>query len=63
MSERKITINFHTSGEAKTFVQKAKKVPGVTYATDYCRTTGSFIVMVCGTFDDETEKKLRSKKI
>lgn len=63
MSEKKITINFHDSSKAKTFAQKARKVPGVTYATDYCRCSGSFLVMVCGDFDEETETRLRSKRI
>lgn len=63
MSERKITINFHNSGTAKEFAKKARSVKGVTYATDYCRTTGSYLVMVCGDWDEETEKKLKRKKI
>lgn len=59
----KLNINFHSSGRAKEFAQKVKSLPGVNYATDYCRTTGSYLVMVCGEWDEETEKKIKSKKI
>lgn len=60
---KKLTLNFKSSAKAKAFVQKVKAVKGVTYATDYCRTTGSYLVMVCGDWDEETEKKIKSKKI
>lgn len=63
MSERKITINFHNSGTAKEFAKKVRSVKGVTYATDYCRTTGSYLVMVCGDFTPEQEKLIKSRKI
>ena len=60
---KKVIVNFHDSGKAKDFAQKVRSLPGVTYATDYCKTTGCFHVMVCGDFDEETEKKIRTKKI
>ena len=63
MTMAKLIINFHDSGKAKAFALKARTLPGVTYATDYCRTTGNFHVMVCGDLSDETEKLIKSKKI
>ena len=59
----KLNINFHSSGRAKEFARKVKSLPGVTYATDYCRTTGSYLVMVCGEWDEDTDKKIKSKKV
>lgn len=60
---KKVIVNFHDSAKARDFAQRARKLPGVTYATDYCKTAGCFHVMVCGDFDEETEKKIKSKKI
>lgn len=59
----KLNINFHDSSKAKAYARKVRSVKGVTYATDYCRCPGSYLVMVCGDFDEETEKRIKSKKI
>lgn len=59
----KLIINFHDSGKAKAFALKVRGLPGVTYATDYCRTSGNFHVMVCGDLSDEITRIIKSKKI
>lgn len=48
---------------AKQFAQKVRKIPGVTYATDFCKGHGRFAASVWGDWDEETEKKIKSKKI
>lgn len=59
----KVNISFNSTAKAKAFAQRVRKVPGVTYATDYCRCAGCYIVSVWGEFDEEIERKLKSKKI
>lgn len=59
----KVNISFNSTAKAKAFAQKAKSLPGVTYATDFCRCAGCYIVSVWGGFDEETEIKLKAKKI
>ena len=63
MSERKITVNFSSTTLARQFAQNVRKLPGVTYATDFCKGYGRFAVSIWGDWDEETEKKIKSKKI
>lgn len=60
---KKVIVWFKSSSKAKDFAIRVRKVPGVTYATDYCRTPGNFHVMVCGDWDEETEERIKSKRI
>lgn len=62
MSEKKIYIPFQSTSKAHEFAQKVRKLPGVSYATDYAF-RGNYKVMICGEWDDETEKKLKNKQI
>ena len=59
----KLIIPFSSTANAKKFVEKAKKLPYVTYAIDYQVTHGNKVAMVCGDFSDEQSEKLKSKKL
>ncbi len=61
----KIVMYFHSSSQAKRFLERVKALPFVTYANDYCVSWGRSAVMVCGEFTPEQEdqiRQLRSKK-
>lgn len=59
----KLIIYFGNKSAAKSFAERAKKLPYVTYATDYLRSNDNAVVMVCGEFTEEQAAKLKSKKI
>ena len=59
----KLIIPIGSTAKAKAFVEKVRKLPYVTYATDYMRSGDNAGVMVCGDFTDEQAEKLKSKKI
>lgn len=59
----KVIVHFSSTAAAKRYVEKVKKLPYVTYATDYCRKTGSFHVMVCGEFTPEQAQMIKTKNI
>ena len=58
----KMIVRFPGPARAKKFVQKVKELPYVTYATDYSSGGSHSHVMVCGDFDEEREKFIRSLK-
>ena len=51
-------IIIHFSGPAA-----VKKLPYVTYATDYCCGNSHSKVMICGQFTQEQEEQIKSKNI
>ena len=59
----KIILGFGSFQRAKAFVEKAKKLPYVTYATDYSGPSYNAQVMVCGDLTEEQEAIIKSKKI
>jgi len=59
----KIILGFGNGTRAKAFVEKAKKLPFVTYATDYIGPSYNAQVMVCGDFTEEQEALIKSRKI
>lgn len=59
----KIIIHFSGPAAAKKFIEKVKKMPYVTYATDYSSGGSHSNVMVCGEFTREQEEQIKSKKI
>ena len=63
MSEKKIILGFGNSLRAKAFVQKAKKLQFVTYATDYLGAKRTATAMICGDFTPEQEAMIKSRKI
>lgn len=63
MSESKIILGFGNSHRAKAFVQKAKKLPYVTYAIDYVGAKRTATAMICGDFTPEQEAMIKSRKI
>lgn len=63
MSESKIVLGFGNSKQAKAFVQRAKKLPFVTYATDYLGAKRTATAMICGDFTPEQEELIKSRKI
>lgn len=63
MSEKKIILGFGNSQRAKSFVERAKKLPFVTYATDYLGAKRSATAMICGDFTTEQAELIKSRKI
>ena len=63
MSESKIILGVGNSQRAKAFVQKAKKLPFVTYAIDYVGEKRTATAMICGDFTPEQEQLIKSRKI
>jgi hypothetical protein len=61
--ETKLIIPFGSTARAKAFVEKVKKLPHVSYATDYQRMGGNAAVMVCGEFTPDQAEKIKSKRI
>lgn len=59
---KKIILKFGSISAAKRYVEKVKKLPYVSYATDYSRGGSNYNVMVCGEFTEENEKELVSLK-
>lgn len=59
----KVNVSFNSTTKARAFAQKAKSLPGVTYTADFCRCAGCYIVSVWGEWDEEMERRLKSKKI
>ncbi len=59
----KIIIHFSGPAAAKKFIEKVKKLPYVTYATDYSCGGSHSKVMICGEFTQEQEEQIKSKKI
>lgn len=59
----KVIIRFSGPAAAKKYIEKVKKLPYVSYATDYCCGNSHSKVMVCGEFNQEQEDLLKSKKI
>lgn len=57
----KMIIHFSGPASAKRFVEKVKKLPYVTYATDYSRGGSKSDVMVCGELEGKEDeiKKLK----
>lgn len=58
----KLIIHFPGPAAAKKFIAKVKALPYVTYATDYSSGGAHSNVMVCGEFDEEREKYIKSLK-
>ena len=52
----KIVLHFTSQQSAKRFVERVKKLPYVTYATDYCRSQSKSDVMVCGELEGKEEE-------
>ena len=63
MSESKIILGFGNSQRAKAFVERAKKLPFVTYAIDYVGAKRTATAMICGEFTPEQEELIKSRKI
>ena len=59
----KIIVHFPGPAAAKRFIEKVKKLPYVTYATDYFCGGSHSKVMVCGEFTPEQEEQIKSKRI
>lgn len=59
----KVIIRFSGPAAAKKFIEKVKKLPYVTYATDYCCGNSHSKVMICGEFSEEQEEQIKNKKI
>lgn len=58
----KLILAFGGTASAKRFVEKVKKLPYVTYVTDYSRGGSKTNVMVCGDFTPEQEEEIRNMK-
>ena len=57
----KLVLHFSGPASAKRFVEKVRRLPYVTYATDYSRGGSKSDVMVCGELEGKEDeiKKLR----
>lgn len=58
----KIILHFQSQQSAKRFVEKVKKLPYVSYATDYCRGHSKSDVMVCGELEGK-EEEIKAMKL
>lgn len=59
---KKIILSFSGTASARRYIERVKKLPYVTYATDYSRGGSKSNVMVCGDFTEEQEIEIRNLK-